>query len=57
MIPEGKKSPLKFYKLHVFSFSPLLKKVDWLIEGFEMNDDDSRGQENSFNLRLCKLVL
>lgn len=57
MIPEDKKSPLKFYKLHVFIFSLLLRKVDWLIEGFEMNND-SRGKENSFNnLRLCKLVL
>ena len=57
MIPEDKKSPLKFCKLHVFIFSPLLRKVDWLIEGFEMNND-SRGRENSFNnLRLCKLVL
>ena len=32
MIPEDKKSPLKFCKLHVFIFSPLLRKVDWLID-------------------------
>ena len=32
MILEDNKSPLKFCKLHVFTFSPLLRKVDWLID-------------------------
>ena len=39
---------------HFFTFTRKSWLIDWLIEGFEMNND-SRGKENSFNLRLCKL--